>query len=235
MKRARGLNGLNGLIELNEGKRAQLTTAAALFLTGCLFRPVTDSTRHFVLAPIPADKPPPAATRQLSIRMGFVRMPSQLLQDSIAVHNGANEIEYFKNAVWAERLDHCFEQTLALNLSRLLSSEGIYLDCWGRDPAVARVYVNVQQFQVDTRGTGTLIAEWRITAPDSGETLKSGQASLARTGGSPLGNPQVVATTLSDLTADFSRELAQSIREIRPKTSQLGLNISKQRQHSTSL
>jgi len=186
---------------------------AGIFLPGCLFKPVTDSTRHFVLAPIPANEPPRPATRHLSIGIGFVRMPSQLLGDSVSVRNGTNEIEYFKNAIWAERLDRSFERTLAANLSRLLSSDGIYLDNWGRGQEVARVSVDVQQFEVDTRGNGTLIAQWRITAPGKDLSLKRGLARLTRMGAAPNGKPQIIATTLSDLAADFSRQLAQEINE----------------------
>jgi len=190
-----------------------LVAFTGMFLTGCLFKPVKDSPRHFVLAPIPTDKQPPAAARHVSIRIGFVRMPSPLLRDSMAVYNGAHEIEYLNNALWAERLDHCFERTLAANLSQLLSSDGICVDDWGRDQVMLRVSVNVHQFEVDTRGTGTLIAQWRITAPEEDLPLKTGLARLARTGAPPSGKPEVIATTLSDLTADFSRDLAQSIRE----------------------
>jgi uncharacterized lipoprotein YmbA len=105
------------------------------------------------------------------------------------------------------------QRTLAANLSRLLPSNSIYLNDWGREQVKARVFIIVQQFDVDTRGRGTLIAQWRITAPDSDIPLKSGQARLDRTGASPRGNPEVIATTLSDLAAEFSRELVQSIRE----------------------
>jgi uncharacterized lipoprotein YmbA len=140
-------------------------------------------------------------------------MPSELLRDSVAVRNGQNEIEYLQNALWADRLDHSFERTLAVNLSRLLSSDGIYLADWGRAKATARVSVNVQQFEVDTAGNGTLIAQWRITVPENEQPLKSGLTTLSRTGDSPSGKPEVIATTLSELEADFSRELAQSIRE----------------------
>src|SRR5262250_623363 len=98
---------------------------ACILLAGCAFKRTTDSTRHFVLTPIPAKDPPPveAATRHLSIEIAFVRMPSELLRDSVAVRNGENEIEYLENALWADRLDHSFERTLAVNLSRLLSSD----------------------------------------------------------------------------------------------------------------
>jgi uncharacterized lipoprotein YmbA len=187
--------------------------AAALLLTGCLFKPATVSTRHFILTPIPTNQPAQVATEQLSVGIGFVKMPSYLLRNSIAIRNGANEIEYFDDARWGERLDQCFQRTLAANLSRLLPSDSIYLSDWGRGQVMARVFIDVQQFDVDTGGQGTLIAQWHITAPDSGTRLKSGHARLDRTGASPRGKPEVVATTLSDLTAEFSRELAQSIRE----------------------
>jgi hypothetical protein len=75
------------------------------------------------------------------------------------------------------------------------------------------VSVNVQQFDVDTQGRGTLIAQWRISAPASDIPLKIGRTQLERKGGSPRVDPAVIATTLSDVTADFSREIAQSIRD----------------------
>jgi len=140
-------------------------------------------------------------------------MPSYLLRDSLAIRNGANEIEYLEDALWAERLDQCFQRTLAANLSRLLSSESIHLADWGRDPVQATVLINVQQFDVDIHGHGTLIAEWRITTPDSDAPLKRGHARLARSGVSPRANGEIIATTLSELLTEFSRELAQSIRE----------------------
>ena len=192
---------------------------AGLCLTGCLFKPVTDSTRHFVLSPIPSNDQPAAASRHLSIGIGPARMPSELLQDSLGVYDGTNEIKYFKNAVWAERLDHCFARTLAANLSRLLSSDGIYVDDWGREQVMARVFVDVQQFEVDTRGTGTLIAQWRMTAPGKDLPFKRGLARLSRTGAPPNDKPEVIARTLSALTADFSRELAQAINESTEKLS----------------
>jgi uncharacterized lipoprotein YmbA len=173
----------------------------------------TDSTRHFVLSPISTNEPGTAVTENLSVGIGFVKMPSYLLRNSVAVRNGANEIEYLEEARWAERLDQCFQRTVAANLSRLLPSDSVQVADWGRDHVQARVSINVQQFDVDTRGRGTLIAQWRITAPDGDTQLKSGQARLDQTWPSPHGNPDVIATTLSNLAAEFSRDLAQSIRE----------------------
>lgn len=189
------------------------TAAMSTLFTGCLLRPATVSTRHFVLTPISTNEAASAATKQLSVGVGFVKMPSYLLRNSLAVRNGANEIEYLEDARWAERLDQCFQRTLAANLSRLLPSDSVYLSDWARDPVSVRVLINVEQFDVDTGGQGTLIAQWRLSAPDTDIPLKSGHARVVWTGASPRGNPEVIATTLSNLAAEFSRELAQPIHK----------------------
>ena len=194
---------------------AQLTLVSAL-LSGCMLKPVTVSTRHFALAPIPTSDPRPVAragSEQMSVGIGFVKMPSYLLRNSMAVRNGANEIEYLEDALWSERLDESFQRDLAANLADLLASDSIYLTDWGHNQVMVAVYISVQQFDVDISGRGTLIAQWRITAPGSVVPLKSGRARLERAGASPRGKPEVIAETLSELAAQFSRDLAQSIRE----------------------
>jgi uncharacterized lipoprotein YmbA len=174
-------------------------SALGMLLTGCLLKPATVSTRHFILAPIPANEPAPATTEHLPVGVGSVKMPAYLLRTSMAVRNGANEIEYLEDALWAERLDRCFQRALAANLSRLLPSDSVYLSDWGRGEVQARVFVDVQQFDVDTGGRGTLIAQWRITTETGDVLLKGGHARLVRPGASPSGNPGIIAATLSDL------------------------------------
>jgi uncharacterized lipoprotein YmbA len=193
----------------------QLTLVGVL-LSGCLFKPVTISNRYFALAPIPTSEPRPVAqtgSKHPSVGIGFVKMPSYLLRNSMAVRNGANEIEYLENALWSERLDESFQRDLAANLAELLHSDSIYLSDWAHDQVTVGLYINVQQFDVDINGHGTLIAQWRVTAPSSNVPMKIGRTRLERTGASPRGKPEVIARTLSDLAAQFSRDLAQSIRE----------------------
>jgi uncharacterized lipoprotein YmbA len=184
----------------------------AMLLTGCLFKSSTMPVRHFILAPITTNGPAPATTEPLSVGIGFVRMPAYLLRDSLTVRTGDNEIEKLEGALWAERLDQCFERALAANLSWLLSSGNIYSTDWDRSHLMFRVFINVEQFDVDTHGHGRLIANWRITPADMDTPVKRGTARLERTGPAPGGNPGAVATTLSELVAGFSRELAEEIR-----------------------
>ena len=187
-------------------------TAVALLLAGCLLKPSIAPVRYFVLAPVPANEPA-ATMEQISAGIGSVKMPSYLLRTSVAVRHGTNEIEYLEGARWGERLDQCFQRTLTANLSRLLPSDHVYSTDWAGSQAMVRVFVDVQQFDVDSQGRGTLIAHWRIQPSDGNTPLKSGTARLDRAGASPQGNAVVIAATLSELTAEFSRTLAQSIRE----------------------
>lgn len=186
---------------------------AGLIPAGCLFKPANVTTRHFILTSITTNEAMPFAMDRLSLGIGMVKMPAYLLRDSLAVRSSTNEIEYFDSAVWAERLDHCFQQTLAANLSKLLATDRIYINDWAHDQVMLCVFVNLQQFDVDTAGRGTLVAQWRITASDSDTPLKSGQTRIVQAGTPPRGHPEAVAATLSTLTDRFSRELAQAIIE----------------------
>jgi len=185
----------------------------SLLLGGCVIKPSRVPTRHFVLVPIPAPKQAPTTPQQPSVEVGFVKMPACLLRDSMLVRKSTTEIEYLETALWAERLDQSFRQTLAQNLSLLLVSDQAYFSSSERDRLVNRVSVNVEQFDVDTEGGGTLIAEWRLTAVGADKPMKIGQTRLTRCGLAPRGNPQAIATTLSALLAEFSQDLAQALRE----------------------
>ena len=183
---------------------------SVVLLTGCLLKTATVPARHFVLAPIQADESSPTPKEDFSVEIGFVKMPIYLLRDSIAVRNGANEIEYLENALWAERLDQSFQRALMADLYGSPPSDTIHSAETDRKKVIAKIFINVQQFDVDTEGHGTLIAQWRIAASDGNESL-SGQTSLARTGVFSRRDPAAIARTMSELTAEFSHELTRSL------------------------
>ena len=191
--------------------RLALVLLSAVPLSGCLLKTATVPARHFVLTSIPADESSRAPKEHASIEIGFIKMPAYLLRDSIAVRNGANEIEYLENALWAERLDQSFQRALMADLYGSPPSDTIHFTETDRKKEIVRIFINVQQFDVDTEGHGTLIAQWRIAASDGNESLRSGQTSLARTGVSPRRDPAAIARTMSELTAEFSHELTRSL------------------------
>ena len=184
---------------------------SGVLLSGCLLKTATVPPHHFVLAPIPTDEASPAPKDPLSIEIGFVKMPAYLLRDSIAVRNGANEIEYLENALWAERLDQSFQRALLADFYQSLCSDPAHFAKSEGNRKGVKIFITVHQFDVDTNGRGTLVAQWRIAAPDGNELI-SGHTSLARTGRPPRCDPAAIAATMSELTAEFSNELARSLK-----------------------
>lgn len=189
-------------------------SALCASLAGCLLKPNTVATRSYVLSPLPAsaavkagDQPAPP------IGVGLVKLPSYLLKTSLAVRSGSNEITYLDSSLWAERLDTSFQRTLAANLSTLLPTDQIRLSSWSHGEVVRAVYVNVDRFDVDVQGNGTLTAWWRITAGSGGATLKSGESHFTQPGPLPSSRPDAIATTLSALNTRLSETLAQALRE----------------------
>ena len=181
-------------------------------ITGCLFRPANVATRQFVLTPIPAVGQP-AAQNQPAVGISPIKMPDYLLRSEMVLRKGANEIEYLENTLWAERLDRSFQHTLAANLATQLPGSQLQLSAWRNGEVALVATVVVERFDVDAQGKGTLVAHWRVESVARPQAMKSGECNLTLSGPAPFANPGAIATTLSELTAQFSEVLAQAIRE----------------------
>ena len=191
--------------------------AACAGLAGCgLFRPAPPVERRFVLTPLPAAGAMTATPGALALGIGPVKLPPYLFSTSLAVRKGTNEVEYLPSVLWAERLDKGLQRVLAANLSTLLPTDQIRLGAWQSNAVGAEAYVTIGQFDVDAVGHGTLVAWWRILAPGGEKILKAGETRLTREGPPPHLNPTGAFATLSELAADFSRQLAQAIKETTP-------------------
>jgi hypothetical protein len=191
-------------------------------LTGCSFlKPAKATARHFVLTPMPATGPAQAASNSVAVGLGQVKLPAYLFNTSLAVRKGTNEIEYLPSAFWAERLDTGFQRVLAANLAIVLSTDRIQLSAWQKDEVAGEVYVTLEQFDVDASGTGVLVARWRVLSPGGDKVLKAGSARLSRQGPPPDPGVSGAIATLSELVADFSRQLAQAVQENVPRQAAL--------------
>lgn len=195
--------------------RLLAVSALGLLLGGCLFKPAKVTTRRFVLTPVPAASRAGPVSQQ-TLGLGAVQMPAYLLKSSMAVRRGEHEIEYLENALWAEPLNQSFQRALAANLSVHLPEARIQSSAWRRGQVAVVARVRVDRLDVDTQGLGKLIASWQIESPDPPRTLTSGQTMLTQSGPPPYSDPASVATTLSELTAQFSEALARAIRESAP-------------------
>jgi len=192
------------------------SAAIGALLTGCLLRPANVTTRQFVLTPA-ASASQPRTAEAFAIGLGAVKMPEYLLRSSLAVRKSELEVEYLDNAAWAERLDQSFQRVLAANLAQQLPGSRIQRSTWLNSQVTLAVFVSAERFDVDAQGKGTLLANWRIETPDGRQVLKDGVTSLNQAGASPNQRPEIIAATLSELTAQFSEALARAIRECASK------------------
>jgi uncharacterized lipoprotein YmbA len=192
-----------------------LAVAASVSLTGCLsfLKPAKSTARHFVLTSLPVAEPAAATRGSVAVGMGPVKIATYLFNTSVAVRKGTNEIDYLPTSFWAERLDTGLQRVLAANLATLLPTDQIRLSAWQTADVSVEVYVAVEQFDVDARGQGTLVAWWRLLSPGGEKTLKAGQTRLTRQGPLPDADPAGAVATLSELAADLSRQLAQAVKE----------------------
>lgn len=203
------ISGLAGLL---------LALATCAGLTGCLgfLKPARSTARHFVLAPLPAAESVTVTPGPLAVGVRQVKVPAYLLDTSLAVRKGTNEIEYLPLVIWAERLDTGIQRVLAANLATLLPTDQVRLSAWRSEDVAAEVHVTIEQFDVDAGGRGVLDAWWRILSPGGEKTLRAGECRLTRQGPSPDANPSGAIATLSELVADFSRQVAQVLKETTP-------------------
>ena len=191
-----------------------LALAACVSVTGCgVFKPAHETARHFDLTPLPVAGRATAPPGAMAVGVGQVKLPASLFDLSLAVRRGTNEIEYLPSVLWTERLDTSVQRVLAANLATLLPTDQVRLSAWRSDEVAAEVYVVIERFDVDSTGQAVLVAWWRILTPGGEKTLKAGETRLSRQGPPPDTSPSGAVATLSDLIAELSRQLAQTLKE----------------------
>ena len=188
---------------------------ACACLTGCSFlSPAPDTSRQFILTPLPATETAnlaPSASRAVVVH---VNIPDYLFNSSLAVRKGDNEIIYPPGTLWAERLNSAIPAVLAADLSSLLPTNKIGLSVGPIDDLAMEMGVSIAQFDVSSSGQTVLVARWRILSAGGDEVLRSGESHLSRSGPAPDTDPSGAVGTLSELVADLSRQLAQALNDI---------------------
>jgi len=185
------------------------------YLTGCSFlKPAPDTSRQFVLTPLPATETANLAPGASRAAVVHVKSPAYLFNASLAVRKGANEIIYPPGTLWAERLDTAIPAVLAADLASLLPTDKIGASVGLSDDLATEIAVSIEQFDVSFSGQAVLVARWRILSAGGEKVLRSGETHLSRSGPAPDTDPSGAVGTLSDLIADLSRQLAQALSHI---------------------
>jgi uncharacterized lipoprotein YmbA len=147
-------------------------------------------------------------------------MPGYLSGKGLAMRRDNNEIVYLESFEWAERLDTTLQRVLAADLGRLIPTDQVRLSRWAPEAVAVEVDVNVDRFDVDSRGEGVLMAWWLVLSPDGEKVIASGRFSASRKGSPPETDPVGASALMSHLASDMAETLARAIKE--SKTSRDG-------------
>jgi uncharacterized lipoprotein YmbA len=190
--------------------------AVSFCLIGCsLLKPPKGVTpRSFVLTPVSVPSPT-ARTESTNMAVGIrpVKMPGYLSTKALTMRQRNNEIVHLEPLVWAERLDTALQRVLAQDIGALIPTDQVRLSRWAPEAVAVEVDVNVDRFDVDSRGEGILMAWWRLLSPGDEKVIASGRFSASRKGPSPNTDPLGATALMSNLASDLAETLARAIKE----------------------
>ena len=185
---------------------------ACLWTLGCAASPPTE---FYLLSPLPPASSTKTGSAQNQhpkiIRVDGVVVPGYLDRDEIVTRISENQIHLADLNQWGESLRNGLTNILALNLSRLLSSE-IFAVFAFKSPSDANYQVIVEIIQMDgsLNGDVHLIAQWSIIEAKEGNILVT-RESYFKAKEAPTDYNELVAIQ-SRLFEALSREIAKSLQ-----------------------
>jgi len=196
----------------------------ALLLTGCgVLTPQSDRTQFYVLRPLsaPAAAEGSAPPRGLTVGLGPIDLAAYLDRPELVRRLGPNRVEIMDADRWASPLRLTLPSVLGTDLSNLLGPQAVTAFPWSETAVLDyEVQVDVQRFEPESDGTGTLVARWTV------KDGKSKRVLLVRD--SDIRKPAAAATTdaavaaLNDAINELSRDIAGGLQELRPRRASEG-------------
>ena len=173
-------------------------------------------TKNYVLNSLYSEKTIPQPLTDLSnigILVGPVSLAQYLDRTDIVIRNTRNEIEIAEFSAWAGPLRENFSRVLAENLSLWLNSEKVAIFPQSRLPSFNyNVTMTVTRFDGRPGHQAQLRARWMVLDQRRTTTLFNGHTVLTQ----PAENDGIAGMieSQSRLIADFSRQIAEAIKEL---------------------
>ena len=191
-------------------------TLSLLSLAGCgslSARP--DPSRFFTLTPL-AEAETAAknlGAEQLSLGVGPVRLPGYLDREELVTRVSQNRFDVAQNDRWIEPLEENFTRVLSQNLSALLRTDRIVRYPWPNNRRIThQVEVEILRFEPTSAEEVQLAARWTVIDGGTKQPLAVKNSALKRRIRAPSREASV--DTMSEALADFSREIADTVRAI---------------------
>lgn len=199
----------------------RLAIAATLLAAGCssVLAPQPDQSKFFVLTGAqPRTETTAAASGDISIGLGPVKLPDYLDRSEIVTRIEANRLDLSENDRWAEPLTSNFRNVLAADVASQLPNTQIVLFPWySTTRPDYTVEVDVDRFERNKSGATLLIARWTIHDGNTNKLLASRDSSFKETAKSTSMNDSVAA--MSKDVDNLSIEMASEMRRLTNMTS----------------
>lgn len=199
---------------------AACATGFALLGCGPILAPSPDRAKFYLLTPADTGLTPAASSlgSDFTLGLGPVKMPQYLDRPEVVTRAAPNRLELSKTDRWGESLQNSFTSVLSRDLDAQLGTHQILVFPWYSTSHIdLQVEVDVYRFETDAKGDAQLSARWTISNPVDKSILYSAESNLTQP--SKPGDTTDAAAALSRTLADFSREVANMVSQVRAQQS----------------
>lgn len=187
-----------------------------IILGGCLGKGTQKATKLYLLEPLSSSMEEQGAPADEGIVLGVgpIKGRDYLNRPQIVTRTSKNEITIHEFHHWGESLGDNFTVVLAQNLSILLSTDQMFIYPWSRKPPLDfQVVVDIVRFDGELGVQASLLAHYYILKFDEEGERK--QIVMKKSHFSkPIEDDsyEALVSAMSELVADFSREVADEIK-----------------------
>jgi len=183
-----------------------------LLLSGCASTP---PTQFYVLEPVSRPAESSAHLEKRLIGIGPVAIPALLERKQMVTRTENNGVQIAEFHQWAAPLKDNIAQVISYNLSTLQPDDIIRSYPWAAFGVVEyRVVIDIQRFDSQPGQSVNLEARWAIMNEKNHKILANGHSRIKH----PLADASYAGAVkaLSNLLAEFSRELSQALNQTKP-------------------
>lgn len=207
--------------KLNAANLSMLV-AALLSLAGCLSSfttPQPDRTRYYTLtAKVEADSGSNPGLDDIILGVGPVRIPGYLDREQLVTRVSESRFDVSENDRWIEPLDENLSRVLAQDLYALLKSDRIFRYPWSNGRYIThQIDIEFLRFEATAANEAQLSARWAVIETATRQMLASKTSFMKR----PIqgATKEAAVEALSATVADFSRDIANTVRAVAKKKS----------------
>jgi uncharacterized protein len=191
----------------------------AVTISGCLSSfttPQPDRTRYYTLTVKVEADAGNVTLEDVSLGVGPVRIPGYLDRDQLVTRLSENRFDVSENDRWIEPLDNSVGRVLAQDIYGQLKSDRIFTYPFPSGRFIThQIEIDILRFEATAANEAHLAARWTVVETATKQMLASKTTFVKR----PIqgATKEAAVDALSLTVADFSREIANTVRTVAQK------------------